>query len=294
MTTLTVFTPTYNRAHLLPRLYQSLCNQTSTDFCWLVIDDGSSDGTRELVEGWKSENKVQVEYCYKENGGMHTAHNLAYKLITTELNVCIDSDDYLPNDAVEKIIAKWKGIKNKSKVAGIIGLDIDGDGRVIGTAIPTRLEGGSLTDLYDKHGVLGDKKIVLRTNVAKQFPPYPEYHGERLVPLGILYLMIGQQYDFVYTNEILCVVEYQSGGSSDSILKQYRQSPRGFLYARQVQIQYASSLSAKMKNYTHLVSSALFAKDLRLAFKKVNPMMTLLMFPLGIALHAYIRFKIRK
>src|SRR5690554_1440544 len=98
--TITIFTPTFNRAHLLPRLYQSLCSQTSSDFLWLVIDDGSSDGTDELVKEWQEENKIAIEYHFKENGGMHTGHNLAYQVIDTELNVCIDSDDYMPEDAV--------------------------------------------------------------------------------------------------------------------------------------------------------------------------------------------------
>ena len=104
MKTLTVFTPTYNRAYLLPKLYRSLCDQTNKDFIWLIIDDGSIDNTEEIISQWIFEDKIDIKYHYKDNGGMHTGHNLAYKVIETELNVCIDSDDFMPDNAVELIL----------------------------------------------------------------------------------------------------------------------------------------------------------------------------------------------
>ena len=106
---LTVFTPAYNRAHTLPRTYESLCRQSCKDFVWLIVDDGSSDGTRALVEEWQTrDNGFPIRYIYKENGGMHTAHNVAYDNITTELNTCIDSDDALAEGAVEVILSLWE------------------------------------------------------------------------------------------------------------------------------------------------------------------------------------------
>ena len=123
---LTVFTPTYNRAHLLGRVYESLCGQTCRDFEWLVVDDGSTDGTEELVRKWIAEEIIPVRYIYKENGGLYTGYNTAYANIETELNVCIDSDDAMPPDAVEKILSVWKQ-KGSDKYAGIIGLDVDMD-----------------------------------------------------------------------------------------------------------------------------------------------------------------------
>ena len=101
---LTVFTPAYNRAHTLPRTYESLKKQSNKDFIWLIVDDGSSDSTAELVKEWqKKEVEFEIQYIYKRNGGMHTAHNIAYENIYTELNVCIDSDDCLADDAVNFI-----------------------------------------------------------------------------------------------------------------------------------------------------------------------------------------------
>ena len=120
MTTLTVFTPTYNRAHTLPRLYNSLCNQTCRDFEWLVIDDGSTDDSKDLVLRWKKEAVIPIQYIYKENGGLYTGYNTAYLNIETELNVCIDSDDAMPKDAVEKIQIEHHELSR--------GGDGDGDG----------------------------------------------------------------------------------------------------------------------------------------------------------------------
>ena len=98
MPVLTIFTPAYNRAHTIGRTYESLCRQTCKDFEWLIVDDGSSDNTRVLVEGWITENKIPIRYIYQQNQGMHGAHNTAYRNIETELNTCIDSDDYMPDD----------------------------------------------------------------------------------------------------------------------------------------------------------------------------------------------------
>lgn len=291
MKTITVFTPTYNRAKLLPRLYESLCSQSSKNFIWLIIDDGSSDGTDILVKQWQSENRIEINYQYKENGGMHTGHNLAYRTIKTELNVCIDSDDYMPKDAIELILKTWEAVIDKTFIAGIIGLDADKDGKIIGTKIPQHLNQGILHDLYYKHNVTGDKKVVLRTDIVSKYPAYPEYEGEKLVPLGILYLMIGKDYIFQYSNDIYCIVEYQEGGSSDSILRQYKQSPKGFAYSRKIQIKYNKGIKKQLSFYTHLISSSIYAKDVSIAFKDVNPLKSLLMFPFGLLLHGYISIK---
>lgn len=289
--TITVFTPTFNRAHLLPRLYQSLCSQTSSDFIWLIIDDGSSDGTDELVKEWQEENKILIEYHYKENGGMHTGHNLAYQVIDTELNVCIDSDDYMPVDAIEKIISFWQKLENKQGYSGFVGLDADMDGNIIGSKIPINLKHGSYFDLYAK--VNGDKKFVLVTDEVRKYPLYPEYENEKLVPLGILYIMMGEHKDFAFTNEVYCIVEYQEDGSSKTIFKQYKESPLGFAYARKVILKYDKSIKTQFKSYMHLVSSSFFARDLSIAFKDVNNLKSLLVYPFGLLFHIYILIKIK-
>jgi glycosyltransferase involved in cell wall biosynthesis len=289
MKTLTVFTPTYNRAYCLHQLYESLCRQTSSDFEWLIIDDGSTDHTKELVESWIKEGKVVIHYVYKENGGMHTGHNKAYELIETELNVCIDSDDFMPDDAVEIIINNSKVLSER--FAGLIGLDIDKKGEVIGTKMPDNISECTLTQLHQKYSVKGDKKLVYRTKVVKKFPPYPTYEGEKFVPLGYLYRLIDRDYVLKPINKPLVVVEYLEDGSSMNILKQYRENPRGFAFVRIYELNQNNNFSTKFKNAIHLISSTLFAKDLNLLKKANQPLITFLAIPFGVILNFYIRIK---
>lgn len=180
---LTIFTPTYNRAHTIGRTYESLKKQNCKEFIWLIIDDGSTDNTSKLVEQWKNEScGFEIRYIYKENGGMHTAHNIAYENIDTELNMCIDSDDCVAEGAVKKILDKWEKIKNED-YAGIIGLDSDMQGEIIGKDFPKDLVDTTLNAYY-ANGGSGDKKLVYRTDIINKYPPYPVFEGERYVALG--------------------------------------------------------------------------------------------------------------
>ena len=153
MALITVFTPTYNRAHTLQRTYQSLCQQDCKDFIWLIVDDGSSDNTHELVEEWQKQNNgFEIQYIYKENGGMHTAHNTAYENIHTELNVCIDSDDCMALGAIRKIKDEWQRIREKG-YAGIIGLDADlNSGKIVGKGFPEGMTETTLGGYYAAGG----------------------------------------------------------------------------------------------------------------------------------------------
>ncbi len=291
MKTLTVFTPTYNRAYCLHKCYESLVQQSNQDFLWLIIDDGSGDNTKELVESWIKDNKIAIQYHYQENLGMHGGHNAAYRLIETPLNVCIDSDDSIAEGAVQKILDSWQLIKDEPKFAGLVALDEDQDGKLIGTKIPEHIKETTLYDLYNTHGVLGDKKLVYKTEVVKQYPAYPIFEGERFVPLGYLYQLIDQDYKLLPLNEVLCVVEYMTDGSSMNMLKQYRRHPRGFAFSRKSRMKLAKNFKDKFKNAIHYVSSSMFIKNG--AFFKESPkkFITFLAIPFGIALNLYIRYK---
>ena len=246
--TLTVFTPTYNRAYLLPRVYESLQRQTSKDFVWMIIDDGSTDDTKELVEEWQKSNELEIVYIYKKNEGMHSGHNTAYANITTSYNVCIDSDDYMPDNAVEIILREVQKIDGLDEFSGIVGLDAVESGEIIGTKIPENLDRVHLHELYSLHGVSGDKKLVYKTEYMKSVPPYPIYENERFVPLDYKCLLLDQKYWLKPINEVLCIVEYQPDGSTQNMLKQYRRHPRGFAFSRISRIDYGSSFKERAKN----------------------------------------------
>ncbi|UKM63952.1 glycosyltransferase family 2 protein [Flavobacteriaceae bacterium GSB9] len=291
METLTIFTPSFNRAYCLYQCYNSLIAQTKNNFIWLIIDDGSIDNTKELVNSWMQENKINIQYHYQDNQGMHGAHNAAYRLIKTELNVCIDSDDYMPNDAVENILNYWNTLKNKPKdLAGFIGLDAYKNGSVIGHSIPDSISFTTLEDLHNKHKVTGDKKLVLRTSIVKQFPPYPIFPNERFVPLGTLYLQIDKKYKLGCLNNILCIVEYLEDGSSRNIVKQYYRHPKGFRYARVNALKHSNYLKVRLKNAIHYVSHSIQLKDFKFLNKSPKPWLTLFSVPFGAALYLYVLY----
>lgn len=285
--TLTVFTPTYNRAYTIHKCYESLKRQTNKDFMWLIIDDGSTDNTKEIIDGYIKEGIIDIKYIYQENQGMHGAHNTAYENIDTELNVCIDSDDYMPDDAVEKILKFWNENKRED-LAGIVGLDCYVDGSIIGSKFPDKLQQSTLFELYHKHGVIGDKKIVYKTELTKKYP-YPIFEGEKYIGLAYKYYKIDLEYELALMNEILCVVEYMEDGSSKNMLKQYRNNPKGFAFYRLENMKNPNaSLKYKFKECIHYVSSSFIAKDKTFIIKSNQKILTLLAIPIGIVLYIYI------
>lgn len=294
MKKLTVFTPAFNRAYCIHQLYESLLRQTNQEFIWLVIDDGSSDNTKDLIQKWIYENKIEIRYIYQENQGMHGAHNTAYENIDTELNVCIDSDDYMTDNAVELILKKWDGIEDKTNISGIVGLDYDIKGRVIGSTFPDNLKISSLNDIYDKFKVKGDKKLVLRTEIVKKYPSYPIFEDERFVPLGTLYLMIDQKYQLLCLNKALCIVEYMADGSTMNIFKQYKRHPKGFRYARTIELKYKTGFKTKLIKILHLISSTIYIKDFKFFRDNPNKLLTFCLLPIGLIFHLFVNIKAKK
>ena len=290
MPTLTIFTPAYNRAHTLPRTYESLLAQSCKDFVWLIVDDGSADNTAELVRGWQEkDNGFEIRYIYKENGGMHTAHNTAYENIDTELNVCIDSDDCLAPGAVRRILEKWDRVRDRG-YAGIIGLDADLEGNLIGKGFPEGLTETTLSGYYAAGGT-GDKKLVYRTDVINQYPPYPVFEGERYVALAYKYRLIDQDYQLAVLDAVLCNVEYQPDGHGHSMWKEYVRSPRGFAFWRKVCMMYPQSPRRMVVDCIHYVAESLIAREKKIIGKSPQKMLTVLCYPAGWLLSKYIHHK---
>lgn len=288
---LTIFTPAYNRAHTLARTYESLCRQDCKDFVWLVVDDGSTDETAETVKKWqKSQNEFEIRYLYKENGGMHTAHNAAYEVIDTELNVCIDSDDCLAEGAVQKIKTAWEKVREKG-YAGLIGLDADmNTGKIIGTGFPPDLVDTTLGGYYAGGGS-GDKKLVYRTDVINSVPPYPVFEGEKYVGLVYKYTLIDQKYKLAVLDEVLCEVEYQPDGSTGTMFRQYLNNPKGFAFLRKVSMQYPQSAKRLVMDCIHYCSSSQISRNKNYIKESPKKWLTVLCTPAGWLLTRWIRKK---
>ena len=262
------------------RTYESLLQQDCKEFIWLIIDDGSTDNTAELVKSWQSkENGFEIRYIYKENGGMHTAHNTAYAHIDTELNTCIDSDDKLAPGAVRMILDKWERVRDQG-YAGIIGLDADFDNNVIGKGFPEGMTETTVIGYYSDGGS-GDKKLVYRTDIINQYPAYPVFEGEKYVSLAYKYRLIDQKYKMAVLDEVLCNVEYQADGSTGTMWKQYLKNPKGFAFLRKVAMQYPTSRKRLIRDCIHYCSSSQIAKNRRYVQESPRKLLTVFCTPFG-------------
>lgn len=295
MKTLTIFTPAYNRAHTLPRTYRSLCRQTCRDFDWLVIDDGSIDNTKELVEGWIAEGRFPIRYIHKENGGLYTGYNTAYANINSELCVCIDSDDYMPDNAVEIILKCWNE-KGGPQYAGITGLDFFLSGEPIGGYFPDNLHEGHLIDLHLKKLHSGDTKQVMRTELMKKFIPMEGFQGEKDFNPIYLLLQADDELPSLFVNENFCFVEYQTADSmSAGIYRQYLNSPHSFAKMRRLEMRLRrNTLRNLIRVAIHYNSSCIIGKEKYWLASSPRKLLTILCRPAGWLLSKYIIHKARK
>lgn len=284
---ITVFTPTYNRAHLLHSCYESLLRQNNQQFKWLIIDDGSTDNTQEVIEKWSSEQRIEIEYIYKENGGLHTGYNTAIEHMDTELSICIDSDDWLPDDAIELILSVWD--KNKSDdLAGIIGLDYTVDGEIIGDVLPDGEKIEPIKLLASKNN-RGDKKYVVKTSLYKEVAPMPVFEGEKNFNPHYMIIKLSAKYKFLSINCPLCIVDYQNDGMSANIFKQYMNSPKSFAELRRVIMSLPTVPFLYLcKTTIHYVSSNLIAGNKDYIKKSPRKLLTVLLWPIGYILSKYI------
>ena len=175
---ITVFTPTYNRADLLHRLYDTLILQTYKNFEWVIVDDGSKDNTKDVVSSFVKEGKINIHYVQQKNGGKHRAINTGIGLAKGELFFILDSDDILPNNSLELVVKTYQPIKYDMSFAGVSGIDGNFDGRIIGSGLPDESIDCDSVDIRYKFHVTGDMKEVFRTSVMKEFP-FPDIEEEK-------------------------------------------------------------------------------------------------------------------
>lgn len=269
MPLLTIFTPTYNRAHILGRLYESLKNQDCSDFAWLIVDDGSDDNTEELVQRWQVENKVSISYHRQENSGKSQAHNKGVELTQTELFVCVDSDDFLTSDAVSEIKAIWSN--NQESDTGILFGKKSEEQKV--TIFPRaellKESRTTLRDAYDKYGLRGDTMLVFRTSTIKRFY-FPKFDDEKFVPEAYLYDLIDQCGSLIVCNKYLYVCEYLQDGYTNNMARLLANNPHGYLAFIRQRINFDSTFSYIFWDSVRYISMALVVMSLTQSIKNAR------------------------
>lgn len=235
---LTILTPTFNRGYILDKLYKSLANQSLILFEWIIIDDGSTDNTEQLVKEWIEEKpKFEIRYYRQKNGGKHRALNFGITKVHYDFVYIIDSDDYMTNSAVEKIYSWISSIEDDDTIAGISGLRGKENGEPIGE-FPSDKEFIDATNLErKKYKLLGDKAEIYRTNILKK-NKFPEFENEFFLSEAAVWDAIAAKgYKLRWYGEIICICEYLEDGltknlDEDKILKNFK----GYTFVEKINI----------------------------------------------------------
>ena len=285
MKRLTIFTPTYNRAYILPKLYESLCVQTCQDFEWLIVDDGSTDNTQKILDSWLEENRISMRYVLQENGGKMRAFNRAVSLSESELFVCIDSDDQLISERViEDSLVYWDNHKNdvsNKRIAGMISGKKVRNNKSDFTHVP---HVGTINKLIKTYGA--ETTIFLLTEVVKHHP-YPSFKGENFITDVYIFDQIDEEYVFLFHSYYSQQCAYRGDGYTFNYRRLLYDNPRGHreYHAQRVSLKKEGWL----KSVICYISMSLFVRDHTLFSKSPNLFMTVLLYPLGCMKYLYDR-----
>lgn len=241
---ITVFTPTYNRLKTLPRLYNSLKEQTSSNFEWLIVDDGSDDGTEEYINNIKHEEKFHIRYLWQKNQGKHVAFNRGVMEANGELFFCVDSDDYLINDAIKIIEDQYSDEYDNIDLGGMVFYRKYESGDIIGTEFPEGMKHSRLEDIY-LNGKTGDTALIYRTSILKCHP-FPVFEGERFLRESIIWKEIDKEYVLKVVREAVYVTEYLDDGLTKNSYYYDYKYPQGAALYRLVMFKGARTVKEKI------------------------------------------------
>ena len=285
MKKLTIFTPTYNRDKLLPRLYESLINQNCKDFVWLIVDDGSNDGTKTLINKYISENLIEIRYFYQKNQGKSSAHNYGVQLSNTELFTCVDSDDWLSNDAVESILNSWKFEKNTDDgIIGIIGFKGHKDGKSVTSIKNKKIERATLRDSYQRYGLTGDTMLIYQSDVIKKYN-FPKFINEKFVPENYLYDQLDTQGKMIFLRKVLYYCEYLETGYSNNMAKLLTDNPHGYLAYIEQRLKLDERFIDRYKDTARYIAMAKYVSKKKIIRNSYYKVIAFLAYPLGMVLY---------
>ena len=223
---ITVFTPAYNRAVELQRLYDSLLTQDYTDFEWLIVDDGSADNTKEVVEAMLREGRITIRYIYQENRGKSMAVNHGIDEAAGDVFFCIDSDDFFLPNVLGRVAEEWEKIKDDPQIAGLGFLHHHaGTDRVVGTPFPQDGMTSTYYDIYNTHKVTGDKQLIFKTAVMRD-NKFPEFAGEKFVPEALVFNRISGRLKMKFFNTAIVYKEYLASGYTAGYFKLCKRNPK--------------------------------------------------------------------
>jgi glycosyltransferase involved in cell wall biosynthesis len=282
----TVFTPTFNRAELLGRARQCLVRQTFRDFEWLIVDDGSSDGTGDLVRQWQRQNGMEIVYLHQENRGKHVAFNRAVGHARGRFFLNLDSDDACVPETLQRLLTHWEGIPRhlRDDFSGVTCQCMDEFGNLVGTPFPVPVIDAFPTEFLCKYRIKGEKWGFHRTEILREFP-FPEIAGERFVPEGLVWNRIGRRYKLRFVNDPLRTYKPLPGGLSRSSAALRASNPVSTCAYYEEMSECEVPLAARSRalaNYSRFYLHARRGRWRGLVSFKAAPL-TLAMFPAGYA-----------
>ena len=259
---ITYFTPTYNRKNLLLNLYKSLINQKNKNFIWLIVDDGSTDGTDLVVKKWQSENLIDISYYYTKNSGKNAAMDFANRKCGTEFICCVDSDDYITPEATDVMYYYIDKFSADEEIVGFVGRRANYNKVFFKGGWPKKEEKLFFKELSSKYKYNSDTVLVFKTNIVKKFS-FPKYEGENFVTESVLYNQFLYDYKLIVIDECIYLSEYQEDGYTAQGLNLFFKNPKGYLCALKQNAYYAIEKKDLFKH--KLYFSAVFY-----AWKKFN------------------------
>ncbi len=280
---ITIFTPTFNRAYIIEKLYNSLIRQSCNEFEWLVIDDGSTDNTKGLIQNlMKNKNNFDIRYYWQKNGGQHRALNRAIEYAKGGLLVIVDSDDYLSDSAVDTLYRWWTSLDNICDIAGVSGPMARFDGSIIGDNISFT---GDFIDCFEteryKYGLNGDKVEAFFTDILRKYYPIPEFNGENSAEKAILYLKIANAgYKIRWFNEIIYYAEYRDDGMTAKKQSTWLNNFTGYTYWMRL---FYKSERTPIRKLKRLCTYILISEKKKLKIKKISENMKANIFIISIA-----------
>lgn len=289
---ITILTPTYNRSYILGRLYESLVKQTEKNFEWLIIDDGSTDDTAELVEGFIKNNEIKIRYIKENNGGKHRALNTGIRLIDSDLIFIVDSDDYLLPNAIQEILTLHKGYFDDVSVCGYSFLRCFPDLSINGQQFPKSPYLSDYVSCRLNEGIKGDKAEVYKTSILAQYP-FLEISGEKFIFEDFVWIQMAEKYNTIHVNIPIYVGDYLEDGLTKNISKTKINNPLGMFERAKIVGKSKAKYTVKAKAMVMyivygIIAKKTFASMLNYSFDK------LLFLSLFIPSSIYFKVKMEK